>query len=65
MDGWEFLEEYAKLNFNEKDTSVVLLTSSIDPSDILKAENIKSVSDFKSKPLSMDMIDSLVNKYLN
>ncbi|MEP5613330.1 MAG: response regulator [Cyclobacteriaceae bacterium] len=65
MNGWDFLEEYTKLNGATIDHKIVLLTSSIDPSDVNKAEKYERVSDYKSKPLSFDLLQSLVEKYLN
>ncbi|MEP1093508.1 MAG: response regulator [Cyclobacteriaceae bacterium] len=65
MDGWEFLDAYTKLNDVAREDKIVLLTSSIDPADINKAEKYKPVSDYKSKPLSFDLLQSLVEKYLN
>lgn len=65
MDGWEFLSEYDKLNGSNRNDKIVLLTSSIDPEDMSKAEELASVSEFRSKPLSTDMLDSLVTDYFN
>lgn len=65
MNGWEFLNEYVKLNGSKRDDKIIMLTSSIDPSDMTKAEEISSVADYKSKPLSVEMLQSLVNEYLN
>lgn len=65
MDGWEFVDEYAKLNGGAREDHIVMLTSSIDPSDMSKAEKLGPVSEYKSKPLSFEMFRSLVDKYLN
>lgn len=65
MDGWEFLSEYSKINGTKRKDKIVMLTSSIDPSDITKAEEYPPVSDYKSKPLSFEMLQALVDKYLN
>jgi len=65
MDGWDFLDAYSKLNDVTREDKIVLLTSSIDPVDMKKAEKYEPVSDYKSKPLSFDMLQSLVEKYLN
>ncbi len=65
MNGWEFLNEYGKLNGARKEDKIVMLTSSIDPSDVSRAEKIGSVSEYRSKPLSFEMLQSLVDDYLN
>ena len=65
MDGWDFLDEYMKLNGTRRSEKIVLLSSSIDPVDISRAEEFEKVSEFKSKPLSVEMLTNLVTKYLN
>ncbi len=63
MDGWEFLNEYIKLNGSRRGEKVVMLTSSIDPKDMTRAEEYGPVSEFKSKPLSIEMLKTLVIKH--
>lgn len=63
MNGWEFLQEFSKTKQNG--VHIVLLTSSIDPTDISKAKKFELVLDFKSKPLSIEMLTNLVGQYLN
>lgn len=55
MDGWEFLEEYVKLQptFNKK-IILFIVSSSIAPSDIIRARSISAVSDFIVKPVTKD-----------
>lgn len=65
MDGWDFIDEYGKMNGRMQKNKVVMLTSSIDPSDISKADSIEAISDYRSKPLSIDMVTTLVKDYLN
>src|SRR4051812_47898983 len=43
MNGWEFLDAYKKLNLKENDI-VVVLTTSMNPEDKKKAEQITGVS---------------------
>ena len=54
MDGWEFLEAFEKLPDNSRQSKVIILSSSINPSDRERAESISFISDFYSKPLSLD-----------
>ena len=63
MDGWEFLEEFEKFpeNVLEK-CKVFILSSSIDPSDIEKSKTYKTVKDFFSKPLSPEILHTLVSQ---
>ena len=64
MNGWEFLESYGQTHGNGAN-KIVLLTSSIDPSDKSKAESNPHVVDYKSKPLSNKLLHELVDSHLN
>lgn len=53
MNGWDFLEEYQKIDKEHKvEKIVIMLTTSLDPLDRKKAESIEQVTEFKSKPLT-------------
>jgi len=64
MNGWEFLEEYNKL---EKDLQsgivIVMLTTSDSPEDKLKAMKWGFASDFKTKPLTRQMMFEIAEQY--
>jgi len=61
MNGWEFLEEYKKLEENRKSQIViVMLTTSLNESDKEKAAQISEVADFKHKPLMEEMLEKLL-----
>ena len=62
MDGWEFVNQYAKLGKDES-SKIIMLSSSIDPADEAKASAIKQISGFMSKPLSFDMAEDIVKTY--
>lgn len=57
IDGWKFIEEFAKLlpGFDKK-IRLFLLTVSIDPKDFEHAKSIPIVSGFIVKPLSKETI---------
>lgn len=63
MNGWQFLDQYQASNGSESN-KIVLLSSSINPADKQMAEKKKSVLDFKSKPLSVEMLNDLVTSHL-
>lgn len=63
MNAWQFLDHYQAINSGNSN-KIVLLSSSINPADKQMAEKIENVLDFKSKPLSIDMINDLVSSYL-
>lgn len=62
MNGWEFLQEYSKLDKHlQSRLVIVLLTTSENPDDKRKAENINI--DFKTKPLTKEMLADITNTY--
>lgn len=63
MDGWEFLVQYQKLKYLQKENIViVMLTTSLNPDDELKAKGINEVFGYRNKPLTKHMIEEIVNK---
>jgi CheY-like chemotaxis protein len=62
MDGWEFLEEYKKMNIRTR-IIVVMLTTSLFPEDKLKAESIPEISGYENKPLTIEKVNAVLNKY--
>jgi CheY-like chemotaxis protein len=61
MDGWDFLDEYEKLPAQQlQNCRLYLLSSSINKSDKDKAKSFPSVKDFITKPLTPDMLTSLL-----
>lgn len=64
MDGWEFLEAYRKLDSDKKsDKILVMLTTSFNPDDKLRAENILEISGFQSKPLDLTKVSQIMDTY--
>lgn len=64
MNGWEFLEEYQKLApEHQADIVVVMLTTSLNPDDRERAAQIDLIKDFKTKPLSPDKLDDILEKF--
>lgn len=64
VNGWEFLERFQK--FREQyfqNTSIYMLTSSSDQSDVNKAKNFTIVSDYIVKPLSIEALNEIKEKY--
>lgn len=64
MNGWEFLEEYEKLS-NLKHAKVVLLmlTTSLNPDDHVRASKLKNVKGFVNKPLEAEKLHELMTEY--
>ena len=64
MNGWEFLEEYRMLDEKFKSRAiVVMLSTSENPDDRMKAKTMNIASHFKTKPLTKEMLEEIVNKY--
>lgn len=64
MNGWEFLEEYKKLDKNLKNTMVVvMLTTSDNSDDKIQAKTTGVLSDFKTKPLTKEMLEDVLEKF--
>lgn len=61
MDGWRFMAEYEKLEI--EGPIVIMLTSSIDPKDRARANQLRDLKGFKSKPLSMGAIAELRSEF--
>jgi len=64
MNGWEFLNEYGELEkqFQSK-AIVVMLTTSENPDDQMRAREMNVASDFKTKPLTQEMLEEIIDKY--
>lgn len=62
MNGWEFLEEYRKLDVAHR-IIMVMLTTSLFPEDRERAETIAEISGFENKPISEEKINAILDKY--
>jgi CheY-like chemotaxis protein len=64
MNGWEFLEEYHKLDPKCKARiTIMMLTTSANPDDIEKAKHIEDVTGFKTKPLTEEMLNEIIDEH--
>jgi CheY-like chemotaxis protein len=64
MDGWEFLTQYKDLKNKEIEKIViVMLTTSLNSDDEMKAKEIKEVYGYKNKPLTRLMLEEIVINY--
>lgn len=64
MNGWEFLKEYEKLDQDlQCKVVVVMLTSSDNPEDKERAREQGVALDFKSKPLTKEILDEIIDMY--
>ena len=64
MNGFEFLEEYHKLDSNLKSKIVIImLSTSLNPDDAEKAKQIQEVTEFMNKPLMVETLQRTIEKY--
>lgn len=64
MNGFEFLEEYEKLDEKLKSKIVVvMLTTSLNPNDRIKAEAYPVIKEFQNKPLTEETLQEMIEKY--
>lgn len=61
MNGWQFLENYARLSFSlGKNIPVYMVSSSIDEHDINKSREYQSVADYILKPVHKEKFSQLL-----
>ncbi|WP_085499025.1 response regulator [Arenibacter troitsensis] len=53
MDGWEFLDDFIKIpNNSTKAVPIYIISSSIDPGYVIKAQDYRMVSNGLTKPMN-------------
>ncbi|SHE37654.1 response regulator [Pedobacter caeni] len=64
MSGWDFMEEYGKIDAAHKArTIVIMLTTSLNPDDELMASENKEIVTYMHKPLNEDAFVKIAGKY--
>lgn len=64
MNGWEFLDEYKQLEKAQQGKFVVvMLTTSLHPEDQARAKGMSEINDFMNKPLTVEMLHGVMEKY--
>jgi len=64
MNGWEFLDEYRKLSDDEKaQIIIIMLTTSLNPIDRKRAEKIQEINGFETKPLTIEILKNIFEKF--
>ena len=64
MDGWEFLEKYRGLPPAQKASIVmIMLTTSLNPDDQVRAGAIPEINGFEHKPLRIDRLKEVLKNY--
>jgi len=64
MNGWEFIEHYKSLDETLQNSMIVVMLSTSDnPDDRELAKTHQILSDFKTKPLTKEMLEEVLLKY--
>lgn len=59
MGGFEFLEDYDKINIDKTGIKIFMLSSSLDPLDMRKSTDNKYITQFIHKPLTQKALEEL------
>lgn len=63
MDGWQFLTELGKRRFeNLSNTTIYIVSSSIDAADLERSKALEMVADFLIKPVSFDQLERVFHQ---
>ena len=64
MNGWEFIDHYKSLDpYLQNSMIVIMLSTSDNPDDKALAKTHQILSDFKTKPLTKEMLEEVLLKY--
>ncbi|MBW1294324.1 response regulator [Aquimarina litoralis] len=64
LDGWQFLEEFIKIPCDKK-ILIYVVSSSVDPEDVLRAKSYENVSDYIVKPISVAKLKEVLYDFEN
>src|SRR5918993_5127863 len=61
MNGWEFLEAFQQFDPPLVQTVIIMLTTSLNPDDELRANDLAAVAGFENKPITAGMVQRLIH----
>ena len=59
LDGWQFLDEFVKIKLENK-IVIYIVSSSVDPADVLRAQEYSAVSNYIVKPITMEVLQEIL-----
>ncbi|MBQ0733328.1 response regulator [Aquimarina celericrescens] len=62
LDGWQFLDEFIKIPASKRIT-IYIVSSSVDPEDVLRAKSYEIVSNYVVKPITMKKLEELMRDF--
>jgi two-component SAPR family response regulator len=63
INGFQFLSKYANLNIIKENIKIFVLSSSLNPADLHRAENDPNVTKFIEKVLTWEKLHAITNTY--
>jgi len=61
MDGWQFLDEFVKIESHKKVT-IYVVSSSIDPVDLNRVKHYDNVTNYIIKPISFKKLERILQE---
>lgn len=58
LDGWQFLDEFVQIELDKK-IIIYIVSSSVDPADVLRAQEYSAVTNYILKPVSMEVLQEI------
>ncbi len=66
MNGWEFIAEFNTLPISQqKESTVIMLSTSPNPRDQLQALLMDAVIDYKKKPLNIETLNEIIQDHFD
>lgn len=63
MDGWEFLENFIKIpNYNTDSVTIFIVSSSVNPRDIIRAKEYSIVNNYILKPIKPEDLTKVLSE---
>ena len=59
MDGFEFMQEFEKLDISKKNIRIYLLSSSLDPADVQRSSDNGYITQLIHKPLTRQILEGI------
>ena len=60
MNGWDFLDDFCKIDASElNDTLVYIISSSVDPRDLVRIKSYPIVKDYILKPVTANDLEAI------
>lgn len=66
MDGWDFLDDFVKIPYaNREHVRIYIISSSVDPRDLIRAKEIGVVSNYFIKPITPLALHKVIEDFSN